>query len=484
MHGTEDFTCLGIISLRTPSTVTVLWRWRRTACGAAAGCSVLKMPNPGRYVHSQKRDTRPSLTHRHFALLCLLPLLQSCGGDADITTFEISGTVSGLTTSGLSLSVGQEVITVNSGATTFAFRNHLFQGEAFTVSVRTQPTERDEACVIAGGTGVANEPPVVSVSCHATQWTVTTVAGSGQLGALDGPSTAATFRQPAGVAVAGDGTLYVADSGNNRIRKIAGVVSTLSGSGAAAYADGPGNAAAFNVPQGVSVDSVGNVFVADGTNCMVRLIHPDGSTSTLAGRYLGCFQVPPADGAASTATFSNPVALALAPDGSLYVADTANWAIRRVAQAGLVSSLWPFHSVFVLPTGVAVDSAGTVYFPDSNGNKIYRVSSAGVLSVLAGSGAPGTQDGQGLAATFTSPTSIAVDAGGTVFVGDGSHVIRKITASGKVTTVAGQPFVCDFADGVGSAALFCVAESLAVDSAGSVYVADLLNNRIRKISGL
>jgi sugar lactone lactonase YvrE len=427
---------------------------------------------------------KPSSAIRHFAPLCLLPLLQSCGGGADIATFVISGTVSGLTTGGLSLSIGQEVITVNPGASTFAFQGRVSQGGAFTVSVRTQPTERDETCVITGGTGVANGPPIVSVSCHATQWTVTTVAGSGQLGALDGPPAAAAFRQPAGVAVAADGTLYVADSGSNKIRKIAGVVSTLSGSGATAYAEGPGTTAAFNVPQGVAVDGMGNVFVADGTNCMVRMIRPDGFTSTLAGRYLGCFQVPPADGAAGTATFGNPVALALAPDSSLYVADTPNWAIRRVTQAGSVSSLWPFQSVFVLPQSVAVDSAGTVYFPDSNGNKIYRVSSGGVLGVLAGSGAPGTQDGQGIVATFTSPTSIAVDAGGTVFVGDGSHLIRKITASGKVTTIAGQSSVCGFADGVGSVALFCVAESLAVDWAGSIYVADLLNNRIRKISGL
>jgi sugar lactone lactonase YvrE len=281
-----------------------------------------------------------------------------------------------------------------------------------------------------------------------------------------------------------NGTLYIADSGNNKIRKVTDDVSTLSGSGAVGYADGPGATAAFNVPQGVAVDGAGNVFVADGTNCMIRTVHPDGLTSTLAGRFLGCIQTPPADGAASTATFSNPTALALAPDNSLYVADTYSWAIRRVTQAGLVSSLWPFQSEFVLPEGVAVDSAGTVYFPDRNGNKIYRVSPGGVIGVLAGSGAPGTQDGQGLAATFNSPRGIAVDASGNVFVGDGSQLIRKITAGGKVTTIAGQPYACQFADGIGTAAQFCVAASLAVDSTGSVYVADLLNNRIRKISGL
>jgi len=136
---------------------------------------------------------KPSSAIRHFAPLCLLPLLQSCGGGADIATFVISGTVSGLTTGGLSLSIGQEVITVNPGASTFEFQGRVSQGGAFTVSVRTQPTERDETCVITGGTGVANGPPIVSVSCHATQWTVTTVAGSGQLGALDGPPAAATF---------------------------------------------------------------------------------------------------------------------------------------------------------------------------------------------------------------------------------------------------------------------------------------------------
>ena len=156
----------------------------------------------------------------------------------------------------------------------------------------------------------------------------------------------------------------------------------------------------------------------------------------------------------------------------------------RIFSRGSVSSLWPFQSNFVLPRGVAVDSAGTVYFLDSNGNKIYRVSSGGVLSVLAGSGAPGTQDGQGIAATFNSPTSISVDSGGTAFAGDESHLIRKISASGNVTTIAGQAFVCGFADGAGNVARFCVAQALAVDTAGSIYVADLLNIRIRKICGL
>ena len=426
----------------------------------------------------------PTLATRHIAVPCLLALLQSCGGGEAVGSFAIAGTISGLTTVGLSLSVGQEVISIAPGASTFAFQDRVPPGGTFNVSVRTQPTERDETCSVTGGTGIANIPPMVSVSCHATQWAVTTVAGSGQPGMGDGPLAAATFRQPAGVAVAADGTLYVADSGNNKIRKIAGAVSTLSGSGATGYADGPGTTAAFNVPQGVAVDSAGNVLVADSTNCMVRMIRPNGLTSTLAGRYLGCFQVPPADGAPGTATFSSPVALALAPDDSLYVADTYNWAIRRVTQAGSVSSLWPFQSVFVLPRGVAVDSVGAVYFPDSNGNRIYRISSAGMLEVLAGSGAPGTQDGQGIAATFNSPTSIAVDAAGNVFVGDGSHLIRKITARGKVTTIAGQSNVCGFADGPGSIALFCVAESLAIDSSGSIFVADLLNNRIRRISGL
>ena len=320
---------------------------------------------------------------------------------------------------------------------------------------------------------------------------VNTLAGSGTNGYADGTGTAAQFYNPSGVAVGDDGTVYVADSNNHRIRKVtaAGVVSTLAGSGTYGYADGTGTAAQFYSPTGVEVDSAGTAYVADYSNHRIRKITAAGVVSTLAGGGTGGY----VDGTGTAARFYFPRDVAVDDAGTVCVADFGNNRIRKVTAAGVVSTLAGSGTTgfadatgtaarFNSPRGVAVDGAGTVYVADRDNNRIRKVTAAGVVSTLAGSGTAGFADGTGAGAQFNYPTGVAVDGDGTVYVADQSNNrIRKVSAAGVVSTMAGSG-TAGFADGTGTAAQFNNPFGLAVDAAGTVYVADQSNNRIRKVT--
>jgi streptogramin lyase len=251
---------------------------------------------------------------------------------------------------------------------------------------------------------------------------VTTLAGSGSTGSADGTGTAATFRNPAGVAVDASGNIYVADQANHKIRKItpAGVVTTLAGSGSTGSADGTGTAATFRYPAGVAVDAFGIIYVADKDNHKIRRITPAGVVSTLAGSGSWGYD----DGTGTAATFNDPTGVAVDVSRNIYVADQVNNSIRKITPAGVVTTLAVF---FNSPTGVAVDVFGNVYVADQNNHEIRKISSAGVVTTLAGSGTAGLADGIGTAASFNYPTGVATDIFGNVYVADQSNsIIRKI----------------------------------------------------------
>ncbi len=335
----------------------------------------------------------------------------------------------------------------------------------------------------------------ISASAQATNLNVnsgivTTLAGSGVASYIDGNGTAAQFNRPAGVAVDSAGTVYVADRDNNRIRKItpAGVVTTLAGSGAYGSADGTGIAAQFNGPLGVAVDSSGTVYVADTYNNLIRKITPAGVVTTLAGS-----GAPGStNGTGNAASFNTPYGVAVDSSGTIYVGDGLSYLVRKITPAGVVTTLagsgvagftdgTGTTAQFNRPDGVAVDSSGTVYVADAYNHRIRKITPAGVVTTLAGSGVAGFTDGTGTTAQFNYPYGVAVDPSGTVYVADyaTSH-IRKITPAGVVTTLAGSG-VQGFADGTGTAAQFFLPFEVAVDSSGTVYIADTYNNRIRKI---
>src|SRR5438874_2051652 len=323
---------------------------------------------------------------------------------------------------------------------------------------------------------------------------VTTLAGTpGVYGSADGTGSAAQFWQPWGIALDSAGNLYVADQGNSTIRKItpAGVVTTIAGAaGVFGSADGSRSAARFNAPGGIAVDSSGNLYVADTGNQTIRKITSAGVVTTLAGT---AGIAGSNDGTGGAARFYMSYALPVAGP-TLYVADTFNSTIRKVTStgvvttfagtAGAVGSADGTSAQFHDPYGIAADKAGNVYVADTSNSTIRKITSAGVVTTLAGAaGVLGNVDGPGSAAQFYYPFAVAVDSGGNVYVADTyNYTVRKITPAGVVTTLAGLAGYDGSTDGTGSAARFGYLNGIAADSAGNVYVTDLSYSTIRKIT--
>ena len=324
---------------------------------------------------------------------------------------------------------------------------------------------------------------------------VTTLAG-GSSGFADGTGSAARFALPSGVTVDSAGTVFVADTQNETIRQVtaAGVVTTLAGAaGVLGGLDGIGGGARFNNPQTVTVDSAGTVYVADTSNDTIRKITPGGVVTTLAG-FIG--SLGSANGFGTVARFAYPFGVAIDSNGNVYVADTTNHTIRKITASGIVTTFAGLAGSsgssngtgsaarFNSPQGVAVNNAGTVYVADTRNFTIRQITAGGVVTTLAGSPAMvGSADGIGNAARFRSPSGIAVDSTGALYVADGgNHTIRKITAGGTVTTLAGMAGSSGSADGAVGAARFNGPQGVAVDGAGTVYVADTVNNTIRQIT--
>lgn len=258
--------------------------------------------------------------------------------------------------------------------------------------------------------------------------------GAGRYGFVDGSATEARFRKPAGLALAADGSVYVADSGNHALRRIApdGRVSTVAGNGERGSRDGSGRAAQFNEPMGVAVAADGSVYVADFGNHTVRRVSTTGVVSTVAGTAgQGGF----ADGDASTGRLRSPMDLAFAPGGTLVVLDRSNHALRLLSPAGR-------------------------------------------LSTLAGDGTAGYADGAGRSARFHFPSGLAVDAQGGVWVADtDNQVLRHVAADGTVSTPLGRQK--GLADGVGAAARFFNPKDVATGPDGGLLVADRGNRSLR-----
>ena len=280
----------------------------------------------------------------------------------------------------------------------------------------------------------------------ASDGTVSTFAGS-ESGYVDGPANTAKFSSPSCLAFDTDGNLFVTDSGNNTIRKITptGAVSTFAGSGNPGYLDGEGIAAEFSLPAGLAFDANGNLFVSEYTN-RIRKITPTGTVTTFAGSgnpgYL--------DGEGIAAEFAGLDALAFDGDGNLLVSDSGNDRIRKITPSGTVTTFagssnpeevfqdGPANTaIFCNPTGLAFDTDGNLYVTDSNNSKIRKITPEGTVSTFAGL-EPGYEDGPANTAKFYNPTGLAFDTSGNLFIADKYNTrIRKITSE-VVSTVAGD----------------------------------------------
>jgi len=363
---------------------------------------------------------------------------------------------------------------------------------------------------------------------------VKTLAGlAGSQGTNDGVGYAARFNGPTGVAVDSAGNVYVADTYNHTIRKITPnrAVTTLAGRARSpGFVNGTGRAARFNYPNGLAVDNAGNVYVAESNNNAIRKVTPGGVVTTLARSlnfpqsvaedsagnvYVGVGEaiqkVTPsgvvttlagvvnggceyADGIGSDARFGFSAGVAVDSEGTVYVADGSNKTIRKITPAGVVTTLaglaGGYSDVddvgpaarFDQPRDVAVDSVGNAYVAES-GATVRKVTPGGEVTTLAGSYQQyGNADGTGSAAQFENPWGIAVNLGGNVYVADRLGTIRKVTPAGEVTTLAGLAGASGSDDGTGSDARFNGPNGVAVDGAGNVYVADIGNATIRKIT--
>ena len=347
-----------------------------------------------------------------------------------------------------------------------------------------------------GNTGTGSSTPggtVAVVSGTPATATISLLAGGlGGATFADGTGTNTRFNHPGGIVVDSHGNTFVADTLNDVIREIspAGVVSTFAGiTGIASAIDGKGSAAAFNSPKGLAIDSQDTIYVADYGNQIIRKVTSDGTVTTIAG-FAGLGSL--LDGNGTSTLFHNPTGIAVDATRNVYVADTANSVIRRITPAGDVTTYAGTGTAgsangaaaiatFRAPQGVAVDSQGNVYVADTGNYCIRKISTVGEVSTLAGTiNSPGSIDGSGSSALFLNPSAIIIDSTDHLVVADG-NTLREIDTTGTVTTLAGKATATGTIDGTGSSARFKAIAALAFDNAGTVHVADTGNSLIRSM---
>jgi len=339
---------------------------------------------------------------------------------------------------------------------------------------------------IGSGTGLAfSDYKVWKVSSAGI---LTSFAGNGVPSfSADGPATATQLNGPSGVAVAPSGAIYITDTQNQLVRVIApgGALTSIAGSGVPGF-NGEivlPNSARINRPIGVAVDAQGNWYVADTANNRVRKVQPGGNLFTVAGNgnaaYFG-------DGLQGTrASVNQPEGIAVDAQGNLYIADTRDNAVRKVTPDGLITTLagtgaagyggdnGPARQALLrLPSGVAVDSQGVVYVADTGNNQIRRIDPSGLITTVDTSG------------TLNEPRGVAVDRAGNVYIADtGNHVVRRVSPGALITTIAGTGECCYSGDGgLAIEARLNQPWGISVDGNGNVYVADPGNNAVRMLS--
>jgi len=353
---------------------------------------------------------------------------------------------------------------------------------------------------------------------------ISTVAGSASSGSGTGgfsgdggPATSASLWNPAGIAVDASGNLFIADTGNSRIRKVSagGIVTTVAGNGSYGFSGdgGPAISASLWSPAGIAVDASGNLFIADTYNNRVRKVSASGIITTVAGSGIpltaGNVGFSGDGGPAISARLNSPYGVAVDASGNLFIADTYNNRIRKVSTTGMITTVagsggfggynsggyagdgGPAASALLnQPYGVAVDTSGNLFIADNLNCRIRKVSASGMISTVAGGLTYGFSGDGGPAASalLRPPWGVAVDVSGNLFIADTlNYRIRKVSASGIIATVAGTGGVGSDGGGFSgdggpaTSALLFDPSGVAVDASGNLFIADSFNNRIREV---
>ncbi len=330
-----------------------------------------------------------------------------------------------------------------------------------------------------GGGGDINKPPPPAVQ------RVATLAGS-VLGTSDGQGAKAQFNTPGGIAVDRNGALYVADTGNNSLRQItpSGYVSTMA-SGSDGAPDDTLKTTQFTALNAVAMDVAGNVYTAEANR--IRKVTPTGGVTTIAGGTTG-FR----DGQGTEASFGAITGIAVDVNGVVYAADSINHAVRKISASGAVTTLVgnggagytdgkATSAKLNLPCGVAVDTSFNVFVADKGNNAIRKITYSGDVSTVAGTGPAniGAKDGPATLATFNGPQALTLDSTGILYVAETSQRIRRVSATGDVTTLAGtgEPGYID-GDALKSKFFMPIGLALRPDGRG-LFISDQQNNRIR-----
>ncbi len=331
---------------------------------------------------------------------------------------------------------------------------------------------------------------------------INTIAGkgAGSYCGDGGPAVAACLKNPRGIAISASGNIFLADTANNRIRKVngSGNISTIAGSNTAGFCGdgGPATSACLQNPRGVAVDTSGNVFIADTANNRIRKVTPGGTITTIAGGGGSGFCGD--GGPATSACLKSPRDVAVDTSGNVFIADTTNNRIRKVTPGGTITTIaggggsgfcgdgGPATSACLkVPTGVAVDTAGNVHIADTANNRIRKVTPGGTITTIAGQGTEGFCGNGGPAtdACLNSPRDVTVDSAFNVYIADRSNNrVRKMNPFGIITTFAGNG-TAGFCGDLGKSVDACLRrpQGVAVDASGLLLVADTSNQRLRKV---
>jgi len=343
----------------------------------------------------------------------------------------------------------------------------------------------------------------VIICLHISAQTITTVAGNGTAGYLGdgGPATLSQLNSPYGICFDRNGNLYIADALNHRIRKIntSGIVTTIAGTGIAGYSGngGPSTSAQLNRPTDVATDTLGNIYISDEFNFVIRKINTSGIISTYAGTSVSGYTGD--GGVATSAQLTRPNRVSIDRVGNIYIALYQNNVIRKVSASGIISTIAGIGTAGYSGDGglataaelnepgeVAVDYLGNIYIADEYNNRIRKINTSGIINTIAGNGIAG-YSGDGAAATSAKINymeAVSVDGLGNIYIPDKlNNVIRKVNTSGIISTIAGTGVAGYSGDGgLALSALLHSPQEITFDSIGNMYFTDGFNNAIRKIT--